>query len=516
MTDLFYEDEARKKLLAGAEKLYMAVKTTMGPRGRNVVIGRRGTGPNVTHDGVTVALAVHVKNEAENIGAELIKEAANKLNDVAGDGTTTVTVLTYHLLAAAHKLIDAGSNPMVLSREVEEALHEVMTYLEGLKLPADDLETLQKIATISSGDEEIGQVVAEIVHKVGPTGTVTVEPTPRPETTSEFVAGAVLERGYISPYMVTDEARGVADYERPAIVIVNRKIYSFRDMLPILEKIRGSGNRSAVVIAEEIEGDALPTLVLNSKEGSFRVLAIKAPSFGAQQRQILDDLAAATGATVIGLDTVSLAEAQLDAVGMAERVIATRDKTTFMGCTGDLEGRIKWLDDKIAATNNDFEREQLQKRQANLAGRVAVINIGGQTETEIEERKYRVDDAVAAAKVAMAEGILPGGGVVLYTAPVSGTSEGAKLLKEVLQQPFKQLIANSGMDVEASEKEIKRANVEGTYMTGYNVKTGALVNLLEAGIVDPYVVTKQALQTAVSLGVVGMTAGALIVEEEVK
>jgi chaperonin GroEL len=511
MTDQFYEKEGRDKLLAGAEKLYHAVRTTMGPRGRNVVIGARGQGPTVTHDGVTVAKAVHLKDPGENIGEELIKEAANKLNDVAGDGTTTVTVLTYHILKAAAELIEKSQvNPMMLAREVTEAADEVLKYLEGKKLPADDLETLQKIATISSGSDELGKVVAETVHKVGPTGTITVEPAMKPETTTELVAGAVIDRGYLSPYMVTDEAKMQAVYDAPAIVIMNRKIYSFREMLPLWEKIAAAGFNNAMVIAEDIEGDALPSLVLNNTRGTFRTLAVKAPSFGAHQRQILDDIAAATGATVIAPDTFPLQEAPIDVVGRADRVIATRDKTTFIGCQGDLPGRIQWLEDKIKESGSEYETEQLQKRQAALAGKVAVIHVGGQTETEIEEKKYRIDDAVAATKAALAEGILPGGGVTLYVAPVKGKTDGANLLRDVLKQPLKQLIENSGLNVESAEDGV----LKGKGKMGVNVRTGQLVDLLEAGIVDPYTVTRQALATAVSLGVVGMTAGALIVEEE--
>ena len=514
MTDLFYEKDGRDKILAGAEKLYKAVRTTMGPRGRNVVIGARGHGPTVTHDGVTVAKAVEIKDEAENIGAELIKEAANKLNDVAGDGTTTVTVLTYHLLkAAAEKIEKDNVNPMVLAREVEAALDGVLKYLEKLRKPADDLESLQKIATISAGDEEIGRVVAETIHKVGATGTVTVEPAMRPETTTELVAGAVVERGYMSPYMVTDEAKMIAEYEKPAIVVLQRKIYSFREILPLLEKISNAGYSEAVIIADDIEGDALPSLVLNNQRGSFRTLAIKAPSFGAHQRQVLDDIAAAVGAQVIAVDTYTLTEAPIEAVGTAEKVIASRDKTTFMGLGDGLQERIGWLGEKIKSAGSEFEKETLEKRQAALAGKVAVIHVGGQTETEIEEKRFRVDDAVAATKAAAAEGILPGGGVVLYNAPLKGKTDGSKLLKQVLQEPFKQLIANSGMDVEDAE----RALVKAPKGSGFNVKTATLeTDLIEAGIVDPYTVTRQALATSVSLGVVGMTAGALIVDEEKK
>ncbi len=508
MTDLFFDKEARDKLLAGAEKLYNAVKTTLGPRGRNVVIGKRGSGPTVTHDGVTVATAVHIKDEGENVGAELIKEAASKLNDVAGDGTTTVTVLTYHLLKAAADLVEKENlNPMILAREVEVAAESVIAYLEKNKLPANDLASLQKIATISSGSEEIGKVVAETIHAIGSTGTVDVEPTMQLETTTEMATGMQIERGWISPYMVNKENTAEAIYDKPAILILHRRIYSFREILPVLEKVQAGGYNQAVIIAIDVEGDALPSLILNNQQGVFRTLVIKAPGVGAQQRRILDDLAVATDGQVIAQDTVALEQADIAVVGRAERVIASRDKTTFIDPAGNLEGRIEQLSKQIGAAGNDYERGLLEKRQAALAGKVAKIRVGGQTETEIEEKKFRVDDAVAATKAALAEGILPGGGVVLYNAPVKGKTPGAKLLKQVLQEPFKQLIANSGMDVDAAEKALEPGK-------GFNVKTGEQVDLLKAGIVDPFTVTSQALKTAVSLGVSGMTTGALIVEEE--
>jgi chaperonin GroEL len=518
MTDQFYEKEGRDKLLAGAEKLYNAVRTTMGPKGRNVIIGKRGQGPTVTHDGVTVAKAVHVRDEAENIGAELIKEAANKLNDVAGDGTTTVTVLTYHLLTKAAALIDKGANPMVLARQVEAAADKALNYLEGWSLPADDLETLQMVAGVSAGDPELGRMVAEIVKRVGPTGTITVEPSITRDTTVDTVKGAVMERGYLSPYMVTNDSKAVAEYDNPAIILVNRPIYTFMEILPLLEKIAQTGRMEAVLIANEIEAEALASLVLNTTNGKFRTLCIKAPSFGAPQRQILDDFAAATGGKVIALDTVSLNDAELDVIGKAGKVIATRDKTTFMGLGDGLNERIDWLTEKIGAAGSDQEREPLEKRRANLAGQVAVIRVGGQTETEIEEKTYRVDDAVAAAKAAMVEGIIPGGGVPLYFAgDVIGTKdEGTELLGQVLREPFRQLIENSGMDVDASETALVNtinAEYKPGELVGFNVKTGELVGLLDAGIVDPYRVTKQALATGVSLGVSGMTAGAVIVED---
>lgn len=510
MSDLFYEEEARAKILKGAETLYKAVRTTLGPKGRNVVIGDYGH-VTVTHDGVTVARSVQVKDEAENIGAELIKEASGKLNDVAGDGTTTVTVLTYHLLKEANEIIKKKKiSPMQLAKEVERALYGVADYLDKIKRPADDLETLTKIATLSSGSEEIGKIVAETVFNVGEMGTVDVIPDARLETTSEMTSGFQLDSGWVSPYMVTDDRTMTAVYENPAIVIIDKEIHSFRELLPILGQIDQSGTKLAVIIANDIKGDALPTMVLNSTKGVFRTLAMKSPSFGKNQREILDDLAIATGATVISADTVSLDKATIEHVGKAKKVISTSEKTTFMDCGGNLQERIELLTGRLKDCRDDFEKTQIEKRRAALSGKVAIIKVGGQTESEIDEKKFRVDDAVAATKAALKEGILPGGGVALYCAPVQGDTLGAKLLSSVLKQPFRQLMLNSNINVKVAENSIALGG--GEY--GMNVKTGQYVNLVDDGIVDPLIVTKQALATAVSIGIVGMTAGALIVGEK--
>lgn len=507
MTDIYYKKEARDKLLAGAEKLYDAVSTTLGPRGRNVVIGKRGFGPTVTHDGVTVARAVHIRDEAENIGAELIKEAASKLEDAAGDGTTTVTVLTYHLLKLAAEIVETTNiSPMQLASEVEEALQETLGLLERLREPAESKDILKQIASVSAGSSEIGEVVAETVDRVGSHGTVTVQPSPSTTTRVELARGMQIDRGWLMPQFITDPRKSEAVYENAAVVVCDRIIYTFHEILPILEKIQSAGVDQCILIAKDVEGDALASILLNNEKGSFRTLVVKAPAYDTQQRLILEDIAKATDATVIAQDTVSLNLADMSHVGMAGRVIATRSKTTFMDCRGDLEGRIMQLSEQIEEAD-PTDKPQLEARMASLAGQVAIIHVGGQTETEIEEKKFRVDDAVAAAKAARAEGYLPGGGMALYHLKISTSTAGAKILDKVLRSPFEQLMVNANIkpDLDALAKHPKK---------GYDVKTGKLVNLVKTGIVDPYTVTKQALKTAVSLGVVGITVGALIVEDK--
>lgn len=509
MTNQLYEDEARAKILSGAEKLYKAVKTTLGPKGRNVVIGSKDRSPILTHDGVTVARSVVLKDEAENIGAELIKEAADKLNDVAGDGTTTVTVLTYHILKEAEKLIKAGANPMILSKEVEKALAGVLEYLDELKIPADDIETLTKIATLSSGSSEIGEIVADVVYNVGVNGTVAVEPAPRPETTSELIQGVHIDSGYLSRYMVTNPAKMEAIYDKGVpVIILARKIYSFREILPVLSKV-DEKMKQALIICEDIEGDTLSNLLLNSTQGKFRTLVVKAPSFGDTQRQLLDDIAIATGATVISKDTVSIEDFTEEHIGFAQTVISDNVKTTIVGAGGDITDRLNIINELIDNSTDDYDKKKLEQRRANLLGKVGIIKVGGQTDTEIEEKKFRVDDAVAATRVALTDGVLPGGGVTLYKAPVGDKTQGAVLLAKILKEPFKQLIENSGMNIKACEQNIEISDGS----VGYNVKTGELVNLWDSGIVDAYIVTKQAITTAVSLGVAGMTMGALVVED---
>lgn len=507
MTDVHYENQARENLLKGAEALYNAVRTTLGPRGRNVVISRGQAPPVVTHDGVTVARAVSPKDENIRPGAELIKAVANKMNTDVGDGTTTVTVLTYHIMKEAKELIDKGASPMQLSSEVEEALSGVIRHLDTLKEPVTDLESLTRIATISAGDEELGRTIAETLFKIGKAGTVTVEPSSKPVTEVEMTEGFHIGSGFASPFMATDE-RGTAQYDKPAIIVVNQKLHTFREILPLLEKVDQTGNKWAVVIAEDFGEDCLQNLILNNLKGTFKTLAVYAPWYEDRQRAILDDIAASTGATVISNDTISISQATTEHFGTADRVISNNLKTTMLGCGGDPEGRIKQLKEKLK-TAEGADKEHLEIRIAAIAGQVATIRVGGTTETEIEEKQFRVDDAVAATRAALDTGILPGGAVALYRAPIKLDTPGARLLAKVLKEPFKQLMENSNIDVKKAESMLTE-----DYWQGINVKTGEAVDLKAEGIIDPYAVTAEALKTAASLGVIGMTAGALVIEEQ--
>lgn len=514
MTDQYYERQARKSILKGAEKVYRAVVTTAGPRGRNVAIELEDGTVTVTHDGVTVAKNIHLTDKFEQMGAKLMIDAALKLEKL-GDGTTSAVNLSYHILKEANKKVDGtifhqllgvyGVNPMILSREIEAAADEVLEYLEAKKLPADSLQTLEDIATISAADKEIGEVVSSVVHKVGASGIVTVEPASKPDTTSQLVTGVVVERGYTTPHMVTDEKKGEAVYEDAAIILIDHEVRSFLEILPILEKVSAE-HKQIVIIADDFEGDTLPTLVLNNRSGVIKTLAINAPAFNDFKRQILEDLAAATGATVISQDTVTIKDAPIGVVGFASKVVATEERTVFIGCAGDASKRLELIARQLKKTSDDYEKEKLEKRQALLTGKVAVIRVGGHIDTKIDEKMYRVDDAVAAAKAAKSEGILPGGGTTLYSTPVYSHTRGAKVLSHALRQPMRRLVANSGLSFRTAKKAVKQGK-------GLNVMTGEVVDLIEAGIIDPYSVTKEVVKTAVSLGSIGITMGALIVQK---
>src|SRR5487761_1857967 len=420
---VFYDDDARKRVLGGAEILYNAVKTTMGPKGRNVVIGKTYGNPTVTHDGVTVAKGVEIADVDDEtlgykVGAELIKQAASKMNDVAGDGTTTVTVLTYHILNEANKLIAAGHNPMLLRKGLEAAAHDVIAKLETL---SEDIQgkksRVAEVATISAGDQEIGALIAEVMEAVGKDGVVTVEEGQGLSLEKEVVEGFTFDRGFVSAYMVTDTNRMEAVYDKPAIVVTDKKISSVQEFLPLLEKIVSSGKKDLVLIAEDVEGEALGTLVLNRLKGVFNTVAVKAPAFGDRRKDILNDIAILTGAQVITEDRgMTFENVDLDVVGSARKVIANKDETTIIeggGNETEVEARIKQINAQIEQATSEYDKENLEKRRAALSGKVAVIKVGGATETEIEEKKFRVDDAVAAVKAALDEGIVPGGGVTL-------------------------------------------------------------------------------------------------------
>jgi chaperonin GroEL len=523
---VFYDEDARRRVLAGAKILYDAVKSTMGPKGRNVVIGKGYGAPTITHDGVTVAKGVELADVDDEtlgykVGAELIKQAASKMNDVAGDGTTTVTVLTYHILNEANKLIAAGHNPMLLRVGLESAASEAIAKLATM---AEDIKSNKKrvaeVATISAGDAVIGDLIADVIDSVGKDGVVTVEEGQGLALESEVVEGFTFDRGFVSPYMVTDTARMEAVYDKPAIVITDKKISSIQEFLPLLEKLAQAGKKDLVLIAEDVDGEALGTLVLNRLKGVFNTVAVKAPAFGDRRKDTLNDIAILTGATVISEDRgYTFDNAEMDMVGAARRVIVTKDETTIIEGAGDaaeVASRIAQINTQIAAASSEYDKENLEKRRASLSGKVAVIKVGGATEPEIEEKKFRVDDAVAAVKAALDEGIVPGGGVTLINLAkeitVTGTDSvaaGAQILKNALEQPFRIILGNAGLNADEWLPQV-RAGKPGY---GINVNHPAkLVDLKASGVIDPARVTKEAIQNATSIASTASTMGALVVE----
>ena len=524
---VFYDDDARARVLGGAKALYDAVKVTYGPKGRNVVIAKGFGGPTVTHDGVTVAEGIELpENDDETlgykVGADLIKQAAKNLNKQAGDGTTTVTVLTYSILKEANRLIAAGHNPMELRKGIEQAGAEIVKELNKLAEPIEGKsERVAEVATISAGDAEIGKLIAGVIEKVGKDGVVTVEAGQGLELEAEVVEGFSLDKGWVSPFFVTDTGRQEAVYEKPAILITDKKISSVQEFLPMLEKLAQSGKKDVVLIADEVEGEALSILVLNKLKGVFNTVAVKAPSFGDRRKEILRDIAVLTGATVISEDHgLTFENAGLEVLGSARKVIVGKDETTIIEGAGKPSGvkeriaEIKSLSDNASS---EYEKEQFDKRAAALSGKVAVIKVGGATETEIDEKKFRVDDAVAATKAALAEGIVAGGGVTLVNLAgglkVTGADSiaaGRQILKDALKQPFLQIMRNAGLNADALLAQVEA----GKAGFGVNVMKpeNELVDVKKAGVIDPARVTKEAVQNAVSIASTAATMGALVVD----
>ena len=518
---IFYTNEAREKVLTGAKQLYDAVKVTFGPKGQNVVIEKSYGNPTITHDGVTVVEAVDLgsteENLGEQIGAKLIKSAAQKLNKVAGDGTTTVTVLTYNILAEANKLIAAGVNPMELRKGIEEAGAEIIKGIEKAseKIEGDD-KKVAEVASISAGDPEIGQLIADVISKIGKDGVVTVEQGQGLEMEQEIVEGFTYDKGFSSPFFITDTNRQEAVFDKPLILITDKKIGSAQELLPILEQCAGSGRKDLVIIAEEVEGEALSVLVLNKLKGVFNTLVLKAPSFGDRRKEIMEDIAILTDATVVSSDKgMKLEEVGMEVLGTCGKVIATKDETTIIKGAGDkkaVESRIDLIKSQSKLAKSDYEREELDKRAAALLGKVAVIKVGGASETEIDEKKFRVDDAVAATKAALAEGIVTGGGVTLVNLAMNlkADNEGAKIVKKALQAPFVHIMENAGLNSQALLAEVEKAKPG----QGINVMdpTKGLVDLKKTGVIDPAKVTKEAVQSATSIAATAITMGALIVD----
>ncbi len=524
---VFYDDDARNRVLGGAKSLYDAVKVTYGPKGRNVVIAKGFGGPTVTHDGVTVAEGIELpENDDETlgykVGADLIKQAAKNLNKQAGDGTTTVTVLTYSILKEANRLIAAGHNPMELRKGIEQAGAEIVKELNKLAEPIEGKsDRVAEVATISAGDAEIGKLIAGVIEKVGKDGVVTVEAGQGLELEAEVVEGFSLDKGWVSPFFVTDAGRQEAVYEKPAILITDKKISSVQEFLPMLEKLAQSGKKDVVLIADEVEGEALSILVLNKLKGVFNTVAVKAPSFGDRRKDVLRDIAVLTGATVISEDHgLTFENAGLEVLGSARKVIVGKDETTIIEGAGKPSGvkeRIAEIKSLSENASSEYEKEQFDKRSAALSGKVAVIKVGGATETEIDEKKFRVDDAVAATKAALAEGIVAGGGVTLVNLAgnlkVGGAdslSVGRQILKDALKQPFLQIMKNAGLNADALLAQVE----SGKPGFGVNVMKpeDGLIDVKKAGVIDPARVTKEAVQNAVSIASTAATMGALVVD----
>lgn len=516
---VFYDDDARARVLGGAQALYDAVKVTMGPKGRNVVIQKGYGAPTISHDGVTVAESVDLPDDDDTtlgykVGAELIKEAAKKMNKSAGDGTTTVTVLTYSILKEANRLIAAGHNPMELRKGVESAGAEIIASLEKMAEPVS-AKGVAEVATISAGDAEIGKLIADVIANVGKDGVVTVEEGKGLNMEAEVVEGFTFDKGYVSPYMTTDTARMEAAYEKPAIVITDGKVSNVQEFLPILEKLAQAGKKDVVLIADDVEGEALGVLILNKLKGVFNTVAVKAPSFGDRRKDVLEDIAILTGATVISSERgLTFENVGLEVVGTARKVIVSKDETTIIegaGAEKDVKARIAQIQTQAAAATSEYERDNFAKRAAALSGKVAVIKVGGATETEIEEKKFRVDDAVAATKAALAEGIVPGGGITLVNLSdnLKEASAGAELLRAALLQPFRQLMQNAGANADALLAQVQSAKAG----FGINVNSpDKIVDMKASGVIDPVMVTKQAIQNAVSIAATAMTMGALVVD----
>ena len=533
---IYYDDDARARVLAGARELYDAVKVTMGPKGRNVVIQKSYGGPTITHDGVTVAKAVEInenlKDEAslgKGVGAELIKQAASKTNDTVGDGTTTSTVLAYHVLEEANKMIAARHNPMDLRRGVENAAAFALAQISGkVEKIAGKKDKVAQVATVSAGDREIGELIADVIDAVGEDGTVTVEQSQTLGLEKEIVEGFKIDRGYVSPYMATDMARMEASYEKPLILVTDKKISSIQDILPLLNQLAQAGKKDLVIIAEDVDGEALATLILNRLKGVFNTLAIKAPAFGDRRKETLEDIATLTGATVISEEQgYSFETATVEMLGSARKIIAGKDTTTIIEGHGNAEAvkeRITQIRKQAENATSEYDKENLDKRLAALAGKVAVIKVGGATETEIEEKKFRVDDAVAATKAAVAEGVVTGGGVTLVYAAreIARHLEAHKdideheragwiIVAEALEQPFKQLMRNAGLN---PEEKLAKVLGQDSWNAGFDINNSKhlATDLKKVGIVDPAKVTREAIQNAVSVSGTAMTMGSLIVE----
>ncbi|PJC28267.1 chaperonin GroEL [Candidatus Shapirobacteria bacterium CG_4_9_14_0_2_um_filter_39_11] len=515
---LLYAEQAREKLKKGVDAVAKAVGTTLGPKGRNVALDKKWGAPSVVHDGVSVAKEIELEDPFENMGAQLVKEAADKTNDITGDGTTTATILAQAIVDEGIKNITAGANPMILNKGIEKAAAQVVESIKKQAKPVrDNSEKITQVATISAQNAEIGAKIAEAIKKVGPDGVVTVEEGKGLELVIDYKEGMEFDKGYISAYFITDPDTMEATIEEPYILLTDKKISSLQELLPFLENLV-KASKNLVIIADEVEGEALATLVVNKLRGTFNVLAIEAPGFGDRRKEMLGDIAILTGGTVISEDVGrKLEEVTIDDLGQAERVTADKDNTIIVGGKGnkaDINGRIKQIKAELEKTTSEFDKEKLEERLAKLAGGVAVIEVGAATETEMKEKQERVKDAVSATKAAIEEGIVPGGGVVLLTAAEQIETKGltgdeltgARIVKKSLESPTRLLAENAGVDGEVVVAEIKKKEKG----VGFDVLNGEYVDMIKAGIIDPAKVTRTALQNAVSVAMMILTTEGLI------
>lgn len=517
-----YGDEGRREIFEGIKKVADAVRVTMGPKGRNVILEKSYGSPIVTNDGVTVAKEIELENKFENIGASLIKEAATKTNDAAGDGTTTTVVLTEAFCEEGLRYIRSGVNPFALGRGLHKAVNHLVSELEKKSKNLSNKDEIKQVATISAQDEEVGSLIADIMEEVGQDGVVTVEEGKSIGLTKDIVKGMQFDQGYASPYFVSDSARMEAILENPAILITDKKITSLKDIIQVLEGIAAKGKREVVIIADDIEGEALASLVLNKLRGMLNVLAIKAPGFGDRKKEMLKDLAAVTGATVISEELgYKLEEATPDMLGKADKIIATKDKTTIVGGNGkqeQIDERVEQIRYQISQSTSDYDKEKLAERLARLAGGVAVIKVGAATEMEMKNKKYKIEDALNATRAAIEEGIVPGGGTVLVklsqtleTLKLDDSDEmiGIEIVKNALQYPIKQIANNAGYKGDRVVEKVKELK---SFDEGFDAKTGEFKNLTTSGIIDPSKVIRVALQNAVSAAAMFLTTDAIIVD----
>ncbi len=513
-----YQEIARKKLKTGADKLANAVKITLGPKGRNVVLDKGFGPPTITNDGVTIAKEIELEDKIENLGAEIFKEVAEKTNDVAGDGTTTAVLLAQALTSEGLKNVTAGANPLAIKRGITKGTEKIIEALKKMARPISKKEEIAQVATIAAEDKEVGNLIAEVMEEVGKDGVITVEESKTFGLEKEIVKGLQFDRGYISPYMITDSERMEAVYEDSHILITDRKISSLQEILPVMEKIAQTGKKELVIIAEEVEGDALATLVVNKLRGVFNALAVKAPGFGERRKEILEDIAMVTGGQVISEEVgLKLENIEMKQLGLARKVVSTKENTTIIEGKGkkeDIDARIKQIKKELETTESEFDKEKLQERLAKLVGGVAVIKVGAATEVEQKAKQHKTEDALSATRAAAEEGIVPGGGVALLRSlsalnelKVEGDEKtGVNILRRAIEEPIRQIAQNAGLDGAVVAEEVKKK--EGS--SGFNAQTMEYQDLMQSGIVDPTKVVRSALENAASAASMFLTTEAVV------